>query len=92
MTTPPTVLLALLSAAAMAAPGIIEQAHAVAHRSTPTTTCVTGVPASTSSPYPIEYATVGDSATGSRFYDVEPAFNTDHAVGSAMVSRSSPLP
>ena len=84
-------LLMALSAVAMAAPGVFEKAHAVADRSIPTT-CVTGVPASTSG-YDIDYAAaVVDTAGGNRFYDIEPAFNADPSVGSAMVSRSSPRP
>lgn len=79
------ILLAALSAAVMAAPGMIEQAHAVAHRSTPTT-CVTGAAASVSG-YVLNYTAVEDTATGSRFYDIEPGFSTDHSVGSAMVSH-----
>lgn len=83
-------LLAALVAAVMAAPGFIEQANPVAHRSTPTT-CVTGAAASTSG-YVMNYTAVEDAAAGNRFYDIEPGFNTDHAVGSAMVSRpSNPL-
>lgn len=92
MTKPFTLLLAAFSAAAMAAPGIIdqEQAHAVVRRSNPTT-CVTGSPASASG-YVMNYTAVEDAAAGDRFYDIDPAFNTDHSVGSAMVSCSAPPP
>lgn len=83
------ILFTVISMAVMAVAGIIEPAHAAARRSTPTT-CVTGPPASTSG-YVIEYAAVGDPAAGDRFYDIDPAFNTDHSVGSTMVSRSTPL-
>ncbi|KAG6356614.1 hypothetical protein INS49_014487 [Diaporthe citri] len=83
MTRPFAMLLpAALVAAVMAAPGLIEQAHPVAHRSTPTT-CMTGAQASTSG-YVLNYTAVEDSAAGNRFYDIAPGFNTDHSVGSAM--------
>lgn len=81
-------LLAALSAAVMAAPGMIEPAHAVAHRSTPTT-CATGAAASVSG-YVLNYTAVEDTAAGNRFYDIEPGFSTDHSVGSAMVSHTPP--
>lgn len=89
MTKAFTVLLAAFSAAVIAAPGIIdqEQAHTMARRSTPTT-CVTGAAASTSG-YVMNYTAVEDPAAANRFYDIDPAFSTDHSVGSAMVSRSS---
>lgn len=83
-------LLVALSAAVMAAPSMIEPAHAVAHRSTPTT-CATGAAASVSG-YVLNYTAVEDTATGSRFYDIEPGFSTDHSVGSAMVSYLSSMP
>lgn len=80
-------LLAALSAAVMAAPGMIEPAHAVVHRSTPTT-CATGAAASVSG-YVLNYTAVEDTAAGNRFYDIEPGFSTDHSVGSAMVSHTT---
>lgn len=83
-------LLAALSAAVMAAPGMIEQAHAVAHRSTPTT-CATGAAASVSG-YVLNYTAVEDTTTANRFYDIEPGFSTEHSVGSAMVSPHYPFP
>jgi hypothetical protein len=89
MTKPFAILLAVLSVAAMAAADVIEPARAAARRSIPTS-CVTGPPASTS-PYVIEYVAVGDPAAGNRFYDIDPAFSTDHSIGSTMVSPSSPL-
>lgn len=82
-------LLAALSAVVMAAPGIVEQGHAVAHRSTPTT-CVTGTPANESG-YAMNYTTVEDLPAGNRFYDIEPGFKSAHSVGSAMVSHSVEL-
>lgn len=83
-------LLAALWATVMAAPGLIDQAHPVARRSTPTA-CVTGEPASTSG-YVLNYTAVEDAAAGNRFYDIEPGFKAGHSVGSAMVSRSSNPP
>lgn len=91
MNNPFYVLLAILAAAAMAAPAIIEQADAVAGRSTPTT-CVTGSPVTTSG-FDIDYQPLEAVASGNRFYDIEPSFKTDHSVGSAMVRIiNCPLP
>lgn len=83
MNNPFYILLAILAAAAMAAPAIIEQADAVAGRSTPTT-CVTGSPVTTSG-FDIDYQPLEAVASGNRFYDIDPSFKTDHSVGSAMV-------
>lgn len=80
-----SILLAVLSVAAVAAAGVIEPDQVAGRRSSPT--CVSGSQASPSG-YDIDYAAVGDPA-GNRFYDIDPAFTKDHSVGSAMVSRLS---
>ncbi|KAG8158712.1 hypothetical protein KVR01_011155 [Diaporthe batatas] len=74
------ILLGTLSAAVMAAAGVIEPDQVTGRQSTPT--CVSGSHASPSG-YDMDYAAVGDP-DGNRFYDIDPAFTRDHSVGSSM--------
>ncbi|KAJ0117150.1 hypothetical protein J7T55_003567 [Diaporthe amygdali] len=80
-----TLLITAFCTAVLAAPAPAQQRHAVEVQSVSAEppTCVDGVPASTT-PYDINYAAVKAPAAAHGFYDIEPAWDTAHAVGSAM--------